>query len=63
MAVKPKKYKAIKFPTGVIAYMDDNDVLRGEPAEVIENLSHRESPDELNAFEVFVKNFLINGGK
>ena len=55
--MKPKKYRAIRFPTGVVAYLDDNDVLRGNPAEVIAGLSRRENEGELNAFEVFVKNF------
>lgn len=57
MAVRTKKYPAIKFPTGVIVYLDDNNVLRGEPAEVILGLSRRDHEGELNAFEVFVKNF------
>jgi len=60
LATKTKKYRAIRFPTGVLAYMDENDVLRGEPAEVILGLSRREHEGELNAFEVFVKNFTAN---
>ena len=55
--MKPKKYRAIRFPTGVVAYLDDNDVLKGSPPEVIAGLSRRENDGELNAFEVFVKNF------
>jgi hypothetical protein len=63
IANKPKKYRVIKFPTGVIAYLDENDVLQGTPASVIAGLSRREKPHELNDFEVFVKNFLSNNGK
>lgn len=57
---KTVKYRAIKFPTGVVAYLDKKDQLKGTPAHAIVGLAFRESPDELNAFEVFVKNYLAN---
>ena len=60
---KKLTYKAIRFPTGAIAYLDENDVLQGSPAEAIAGLSHRELPDELNAFEVFLKNLIAANGK
>lgn len=60
---KKLTHKAIRFPTGVIAYLDEKDVLKGSPAEVIAGLSHRELPEELNAFEVFLKNLIAANGK
>ncbi len=52
-------HRRIKFPTGVVAWLDENDTLQGSPPEIIASLaSRREKAGELNSFELFLKGLL-----
>jgi len=59
-----KPWKAVKFPTGVVVWLNADGQVVGRPESVVEKLGRRDpgQQNEPNAFEVFLKTFMANGG-
>lgn len=57
-------WRAVKFPTGVVVWLDADGRVAGRPEAVAEKLGRRDpgQQNEPNAFEVFLKTLMANGG-
>jgi hypothetical protein len=59
-----KQWKAVKFPTGLVVWLDADGRVTGKPETTAKKLGRRDpgQENEPNAFEVFLKTLMANGG-